>query len=217
MADLKKYDKAIEAGQAQFQKLIGDGGLGRMGTDKDVQESLSMKKGQIGRVKEVSDRYEKMADEGMDQAATDAMRSKMASQMKRAEMSAGLKMGGAMGGAKGASAMANARAMQQQGMMGRANLERDLLLENEKAKERGLQGLSGSIAQESAAMDSYSSSLGNVKAFDLAQANTELSLKSSMGMQYAQMASAEEAARIQADAQIKMANAQKNDKFLGIF
>ena len=171
-----------------------------------------MKKKGIGKQEAVTSRYEKMADEGMSKEATDAMRAKMVSNMAQAEKMAGMKMGGMMGGARGASAGAMMAGMQQQQMMGRANVERDILLESEKAKERGLAGMSGSLAAERQATGDYTSSLGSMKTFDIGQATAEKQLKGSMGMQYEQMASAERAAEKAAQAQIAAANAQKSGK-----
>lgn len=216
----KSFDKGVE----QANKILGPEGLDRLGKDKDIKGALATKKGVmsaaeegLGRRKGLTSRYEKMADEGMSQEAMDAMRSKMASQMGRAERMAGMKMGGAMGGAKGAAAMAQTRSLQAQGMMGRANLERDLFLQNEQAKMQGLQGMERGLSGEQAAIqgmqsatDSYTTSLGAVKQFDIAQATTEKQLRGSMGMQYEQMASAERAAEKAAQAQIAAADAQKS-------
>lgn len=205
--------------------LVLDGGLGTLGDDKDIQGALGKKtsvidtsKDMVDRSKSITDRYEKMADEGMSKEATDALRSKMASQMGVAERMAGMKMGGAMGGAKGASAMAQARSLQAQGMMGRANIERDIFLDNEKMKVQGLQGMTTGMAGEQASLqglqsatDSYTTSLGQVKQFDIGQKTTEKQLRGSMAMQYEQMASAERAAKVAAEAQVAAAKAQKSE------
>jgi len=212
------YDKGVKAAN----KVLGPEGLGKLGTDKEVQEALQMKKSGIGKQEAmteklagVTSRYEKMADEGMSSAAREAQRTKMAQQMSQASQMAGLRMGGAMGGAQGASAAAQQRSLMAQGMMGRANIERDIFLANEQAKLSGLQGMgqaigaeSQSLAQERAATDAYTSSLGDVKTFDIGQVTAEKQLRGSMGMQYEQMASAERAAKMAADAQVKMAKAE---------
>lgn len=198
------YSKGVK----KAEEIIGPDGLPRLGTDKDVQEALEMKKSGIAKQEGVTSRFEKMADEGMSKAAREAQRTRMAQQMSQASQMQGLKMGGMMGGAQGASAAAQQRSMMAQGMMGRANIERDIFLANEQAKAQGLRDMSQSLAQERAATDAYTSSLGEVKTFDIGQAAAETQLKSSMGMGYEQMASADRAAKLAADAQVKMAKAQ---------
>lgn len=220
MAKNDPYSKGVK----KADEILGPEGLGRLGTDKDVQEGLSMKKGNIAKQEAMTQkqagltsRFEKIADEGMSPAAREAMRTKMAQQMAQAEQMAGLKMGGMMGGAQGASAAAQQRSLMAQGMMGRANIERDVFLQNEQAKMQGLQGMSGalsaeqgSLAAERAATGDYTSALGSVKTFDIGQATAEKELRGSMGMQYEQMASNERAAKMAADAQKQMADSQKS-------
>ena len=202
------YQKGVQ----KANEILGEEGLGRLENDKDVNEALGMKKANIAKQEAMTSRFEKMADEGMSSAAREAQRTKMAQQMSQAEQMAGLKMGGMLGGAKGASAAAQQRSLMAQGMMGRANIERDVFLANEQAKAQGLQNMSQSLAQERQATDSYSTSLGNVKTFDIGQAAAEKELRASMGMQYEQMASAERAAKMAADAQRAAADAQSSGK-----
>lgn len=208
MAEQDPYKKGVK----KANEVLGPEGLDRLGTDKDIQEALSMKKGDIDRQKGVTSRFEKIADEGMSPAAREAMRTKMAKQMSQAEQTAGLKMGGALGGARGASAAAQQRSLMAQGMMGRANIERDVFLQNEQSKMQGLQGMQSSLAGERAATGAYTSSLGEVKTFDIGQASAEKELRASMGMQYEQMASAERAAEKAAQAQIAASKAQSGGK-----
>ena len=197
------YSKGVK----KAEEIIGPDGLPRLGTDKDVQEALEMKKSGIAKQEGITSRFEKMADEGMSKAAREAQRTRMAQQMSQAGQMQGLKMGGMMGGAQGASAAAQQRSLMAQGMMGRANIERDIFLANEQAKAQGLTSMSESLAQERAATDAYTSSLGEVKTFDIGQAAAETQLKASMGMQYESMASADRAAKLAADAQVKIAKA----------
>lgn len=208
----KKKDDPYAKGVAKADEILGPEGLERLGTDKDIQEGLSMKKGDISRQRGMTSRFERMAEEGMSPAAREAMRTKMAQQMSQAEQMAGLRMGGALGGAQGASAAAQQRSLMAQGMMGRANIERDIFLQNEQAKMQGLQGMQAALQQERAATGAYTSALGEVKTFDIGQAAAEKELRASMGMQYEQMASAERAAQIAADAQRAAAAAQGGGK-----
>lgn len=208
MANQSEYDKGVAAAN----KVLGAGGLGRLGKDEEIQEALGMKKEDIARQKGLTSRFEKIADEGMSPAAREAMRTKMAQQMSQAEQMAGLRMGGALGGAQGASAAAQQRSLMAQGMMGRANIERDIFLQNEQAKMQGLQSMQSALQQERAATGAYTSSLGEVKTFDIGQAAAEKELRGSMGMQYEQMASAERAAEKAAQAQIAASKAQGGGK-----
>lgn len=216
--DTTNYDKGVAMGR----KVLG-GGLGRMGTDKDVKEGLGLHKSGITRAEgfankaaDLTSRYEKISQEGtISKEAQDAMRAKMASQMAASERMAGMKMGGAMGGAKGASMGALMAGMQSQQAMGRANIERDIFLQNEATKMQGLQGMERGIAGELAAdqnirdaTKTYTSSMGEVKAFDIGQATAEKELLGSMGMQYEQIAANERAAKYAADAQVEAAKAQ---------
>ena len=211
-----------DAGVRKASQILGPEGLGRLGTDQEVQEGLKMKKAGIEDQKKVTERqraltskYGQMADEGISLDAREAMRTKMAQQMGAAQQAAGLRMGAALGGARGASAAAQQRSLMAQGMMGRANIERDIFLEAEKAKERGMAGMqaslsgeSASLAQERAATGAYTSALGEVKTFDIGQAAAEKELRASMGMQYEQLAQADRAAELAAQAQRDAANAQ---------
>lgn len=224
----KGRDKAIE--------ILGEEGLGRLGEDKDIQDTMAetkafqkkqeevtgLAKDQLERQKGLTSRYEKMADEGISAEAREAQRTQMAQLMNKQAQMAGLRMGGAMGGAKGAGAMAQQRSLMQQQMMGRAGIERDIFLASEQAKERGLAGMAGAlqaeqgaisgigaaVAGERAALGDYRQALGQIKTFDIGQAAAEKELIGSMGMQYEQLAQADRAAKMAADAQIAAGRAQ---------
>ena len=224
----KGRDRAIE--------VLGEEGLGRLGEDKEVQDTMAetkafqkkqeevtgLAKGQLERQRGLTSRYEKMADEGISSEAQEAQRTQMAQLMNKQAQMAGLRMGGAMGGAKGAGAMAQQRSLTQQSMMGRAGIERDIFLASEQAKERGLAGMAGAlqaeqgaiagigagVAGERAALGDYRQALGQVKTFDIGQAAAEKELIGSMGMQYEQLAQADRAAKMAADAQIAAGKAQ---------
>lgn len=192
----KFFDKARKAlqpksaeqkGEALAKKVIGPEGLERLGTDTEVQEVLARKK--------------QISEEGISQAEQEALRTKMAQQMMQAEQTAGLRLGGALGGAQGAAAAAQQRSLMAQGMQARAGIERDIFLAQEQAKRTGL--------------ESYASSLGEVKTFDIGQAAKERDIMQSSIMGYEQMASAERAAKAQTEA--AQAAVPKRKKFLGIF
>ena len=184
---LMKTQTAEAKGEGLAKKVIGPEGLERIGADPEVQEVLARRK--------------QISEEGISQAEQEALKTKMARQMMQAEQAAGLRLGGALGGAQGASIAAQQRSLMAQGMQARAGIERDIFLAQEQAKRAGL--------------ESYASALGEVKTFDIGQAAKERDIMQSSIMGYEQMASAERAAKLQAQA--AQAAVPKRRKFLGIF
>lgn len=166
---------AKEKGIQTGLEILGPDGLERMGDDRDVQEVLRRKK--------------KIADEGISSAEREQMRARMAQQMGQAQQMAGFQLGGALGGAKGAGVAAQQRSLAAQGLAARAGIESDIFLAQESAKRQGL--------------ESYASSLGEVKTFDIGQAAKERDIMFQSIMGYEQMESAEKAAQMQADAAAK--------------
>lgn len=184
-AEADAYNRSAEGrGMKLASTVIGPDGLERLSDDRDVQEVLRRKK--------------KMADEGIGLAEREAMRTNMAAQMGQAAQMAGFQMGGSLGGAKGAGIAAQMRSMNQANMMAQAGIERDIFLQNEQVKRSGL--------------ESYASSLGDVKTFDIGQAAKERDIIQSSIMGYEQMDSAERSAKIAADAEIAKAKAQCHAK-----
>ena len=172
---LIKTQSAETKGERLAEKVIGPEGLERLADSADVQE--------------IKARRKQMADEGIGQAEQEALRAKMAKQMMQAEQAAGLRLGGALGGAQGASVAAQQRSLMAQGMQARAGIERDIFLAQEEAKRIGL--------------DKYASHVGEVEMFDIGQAAKERDILQSSIMGYEQIASADRAAKLQADAAIK--------------
>lgn len=166
---------AKEKGIQTGLEILGPDGLERMSDDRDVQEVLRRKK--------------KIADEGISSAEREQMRARMAQQMGQAQQMAGFQLGGALGGAKGAGVAAQQRSLAAQGLAARAGIESDIFMAQESAKRQGL--------------ESYSSSLGEVKTFDIGQAAKERDIMFQSIMGYEQMASSERAAKMQADAAAK--------------
>jgi len=235
IADASKVSE-FDKGRDRAIEILGDEGLGRLEEDKDIQKLLQesegregelakytkLAEGQLDRQKGLTSRYEQMADQGMSPEAREARRVADSQRMAKQEQIAGMRLGASMGGAKGASAMAQQRSLAAQGMMGRAGIERDIFLENEKAKERGLQGMAVGLQGEQAAItgigqgqqmqqaafESRRSAVGEMKTYDMGQAAAEKELIASLGMQYEQMSSAERQAKMAADAQVKAGKAQ---------
>lgn len=226
------YDKGVD----KANEILGEDGLGRLGDDPEIQKALEDSKSYISKQEGVTaqaqdqykrqqnftSKWEKVADQGMDPAAREAMRTQMSQQMGQAAQIMGMKAGAAMGGMRGAGAAAQQRSLMSQALADKAGIERDVFLANEQTKMQGLQGMSQamgmeqsalqgvgmSVAQERAAFGEYANRLGEVKTFDIGQAAAEKELRASMGMQYEQMAAAERAARMQAEAMIQAARIQ---------
>ena len=184
-SSFKNLSKAGQQGVDVAKGIIGDG-LERLSEDADVQDVLRRKK--------------KIADEGIGLAEREQMRSRMAQQMSQAQQLAGFKLGGALGGAKGAGVAAQQRSLAAQGLAARAGIESDIFMAAEAAKRQGL--------------ESYSKSLGEVKTFDIGQAAKERDITFQSIMGYEQMASAERAAQLEADAARKSADAQNQGTVL---
>lgn len=228
------YDKGVKFAN----KVLGPDGMGRLEGDqrtnasrsdlKRVQglasEQTSAAKSQMSRAQGITGRFEKIADEGMSSEAREAFRTKMAKQMSQAGNVAGLRAGAAMGGMKGASAAAQQRGLMSQAMMGRANIERDVFLQNEQTKMQGLQGMSGAFQNEQAALSGMQAAVQGeglaaktlsdfnmqVQTFDLGQKAAEKQLRANMGMGFEQIAQADRAAAIAAQAQVDAAKAQNS-------
>jgi len=227
---------SFDQGRDRAVEILGDEGLGRLEEDADIRDLLKqsegreeelakytkMAEGQLDRQRGLTSRYEKMADEGMSPEAREARRVAESQLMAKQEQMAGMRLGAAMGGAKGAAAMAQQRSLAAQSMQARAGIERDIFLQNEAAKERGLAGMAASLSGEQAAItgigqgqqmqqaafESRRSAVGEMKAFDIGQAAAEKELIATMGLQYEQMSSAEKAAKMAADAQVAAGKAQ---------
>lgn len=182
----KGMKQSYRAGAEMADEIMGPDGLGRLEKDKDVQAAMKEKQDIVARHKQV-------ADEGISLAEREARRTQMGQQMGKAEQLAGLRMGGQLGGARGAGAAAQQRSMMQAGMAGRANIERDIFLAAEEAKRGGLKSYT-------AAHDSYTSSLGEMKTFDMGQAAKEAGIRMTVGMGFVEQDMAIEAAQREAEA-----------------
>jgi len=235
LAEAKKQTE-FDKGRDRAIEILGEEGMGRLEEDVDIQKLLKesegregelakytkLAEGQLDRQRGLTSRYEQMAEQGMSPEAREARRVAEAQLMAKQEQMAGMRLGAAMGGAKGAAAMAQQRSLAAQSMQARAGIERDIFLQNEAAKERGLAGMAASLSGEQAAItgigqgqqmqqaafESRRSAVGEMKAFDIGQAAAEKELIATMGLQYEQMSSAEKAAKMAADAQVAAGKAQ---------
>lgn len=218
-----------QKGDRLAREIIGPKGLERLGDDPAIKEAEAMKKGMIGKMEEqtarqrdLTSRYEKMAEQGISPAEQEAIRSKTAKQMMESQQLAGLRLGGALGGAQGAAAAAQQRSLMAQGMQARAGIERDIFLASEEAKRAGLAGMGtalgaerASLAGETGALADYTTTLGNIRQFDIGQAAKERDIRLQTITNAEQMAMSERMAKMQGEA--AQAAIPKRQKFLGLF
>lgn len=172
----------IEAGRRFGRDVLGEEGLGRLGTDPEIQGVL--------------DRFKGISEEGLGTAETVAKRERalegIGQSTQTAERALLARLGSA--GVRGASAGAQLRELQVQGLRARAGVERDLFLESEQLKRSGLKD--------------FAEALGQVKTFDLGQAAKEKDIEISAGLGVGQLGQAERSAMAQAEAQ-RQAAAQR--------
>lgn len=226
-----KEGSPFDRGRDKAIDVLGAEGLGRLSEKENIQEAISetrdfrktaemgtgLAKEQLDRAKGLTSRYEKMANEGISTEAREAMRTKMAQQMGQASQMAGLRAGAALGGMRGAGAAAQQRSLMGQALMGRAGIERDIFLQSEAAKERGLAGMGAAlggergalagvqtgIQGERAALGDFASRVGQIESFDIGQAAAEKELIGRLGLSFEQMKSQERSAALAAQAQMK--------------
>lgn len=161
-------------GGAQFgEALLGDEGLGRLGTDPTMsgigERFAELSKGYSS--EEMLARKEK----GLETIGAQNMAQQRALQAQLARA-----------GVKGSAAGAQVRDVAVAGLQQKANLERDLLIQGREAERAGLQD--------------YAEFSGEVKKFDLGQAAKEKDIILQSGMGYAQLGSAERTAKAQSEA-----------------
>lgn len=179
---------------AQFgADVLGDEGLGRMGTDTEIQETL-------GRFKDISEK-------GLSRAEMAAERAQTTRDIDSATQTGmrGLQAKLARMGVKGAVAGQQLIGREMQGAQQKGQLAQDLFLKSEQIKREGLKD--------------FSSRLGEVKSFDLGQAAKEKDILLQSGLGFAQMGSSERTAKYAAEqsakASVASARASKPSCFLG--
>jgi hypothetical protein len=178
--------KDITAGREFGKEVLGPEGLGRLGTDEKVQETLSrfedLSKG-IG-AEEMAGRKSE-ALQGIDQQ----------SQTQARSLQAAL----ARSGVKGGAAAGQQRELALGSIRAKAGVERDLLTDDFERRRGGLKD--------------FANAAGQVKQFDLSQAAAEKNIELSSGLGFAQIAAAERGAKLAADAQRASAAASSGGCF----
>ena len=178
----------IAAGRQVGRDILGEEGLGRLGTDKDVAGVL--------------DRYKSLSETGMSSAESLAKKEQIFEGIGQATQTAERGLLARLGsrGVRGAAAGAQLAGVQVQGLQQRAGIERDIFLEGESIKRGGLKD--------------FAEALGQVKTFDLSQAAREKDIELSAGLGFGQLGQAERSALAQAESAKAAAAAQASSCFI---
>jgi len=183
----------VKEGQAFGNEVLGPEGLGRLGTDAGIQETMG--------------KFKDIADQGLSRGELAAERAQAtrsidsSTQTSQRSLQAQL----ARSGVKGAVAGQQQMGVAFQGMQQKADLSQNLFLKSEQIKRQGL--------------ENFSAKQGEVKSFDLGQAAKEKDIQLQSGLGFAQMGSAERTAQYAAEqskvASIASAKASKPSCFIG--
>jgi len=157
--------KAIKEGEKFGKKYFADKSLGRVdeGRANEVRNLITERKGQLDLAKNRSADIQRIIDmrsanlSGFTPDELNAMRAQEAAQMGRAQSTALRQLRGAQAsaGLRGGAAAAQQAGILGQAQAARANLERDLFLQN--------------IAQKRAALDSYDQSVRGIEGEEFGQ------------------------------------------------
>lgn len=186
-------DEDMARGKEKGQEILGPEGLGRLGSDVEVQEILS--------------KYKDVSEQGLGRQEVAAQRAESLRAIQGQGQTAvrGLQASLARAGVKGA--VAGQQIMQRNIETSRqvADVEQNLFLKSEDIRRQGLAD--------------YSQKVGDVKTYDLGQAAAEKDILMQSSFGYAQLGSAERSAEIQAkyakEASIAAAAAGRPSCFLG--
>lgn len=179
-ADAKQ--KELISGAQFGEAVLGKEGMGRLERDSRVGDIL-------GRYEEMSKGLTDKETTAMKETGLQSIQAQTSAQQRA--LQAQLAASGVKGGAAGKQLTDVALG----GMQQRLNLERDLILKDREAREVGL--------------DKFSSALGDVKKFDLAQQAKEKNIAVQTGLGFAQLGAAERGAKMAAQSAEKAAAASR--------
>jgi len=182
MKRLSGTEQQMYKGAKFAEGLLGEEGLGRLGTDVEVQDTLQ--------------RFKDISEQGLSRQEVEAERAAAFQGIDRSTQTSqrALQAALARAGVKGATAGQQLLQGELGGLQAKAGVERDLFLKSEQLKREGLAD--------------YSQRLGDVKTFDIAQAASEKDIALQTGLAFAQMKSAKDIAAVQAQAQEAAARAR---------
>lgn len=179
---LSDTEQQMYKGAKFAEGLLGEEGLGRLGTDPEVQETLQ--------------RFKDISEQGLSRQEVEAERTAAFEGIDRSTQTSqrALQAALARAGVKGATAGQQLLQGELGGLQAKAGVERDLFLRSEQLKREGLAD--------------FSQRLGDVKTFDISQAAAEKDIALQTGLGFAQMKSAKDIAAVQARAQEAAARAR---------
>lgn len=173
----------------------GKAAFAKMADDPQMQEILQRRRQQM--------------EEGISSEERQAMRTNMASQMQEALGQQGLTLGAKMGSRKGLGMASLMASQQQKGLQAQAGIERDIFLEQQRAKREGL--------------TNFESSYSAQKTFDIGQASKKFGAGLAMGISDAQIGQAQRNAQQQMQAKMMLdqglaeAEEEASGGFMGLF
>lgn len=191
--DFASRESDINAGKQFGQEVLGEEGLGRLGSDAEIQSTLDRFKqiSETGMSSQESEAQKAQAFKGIDSATQTGLRS--------------LQSRFARSGVKGAVAGQQLMQREMSGAQQKADASTNLFLKSEEVKRN--------------ALENFSSRLGEVKTFDLGQAAKEKDIVMQSGLGFAQIGSAERTANYAAEqsakASVASARASRPSCFLG--
>ena len=171
--NLSKQDQSVLSGAQFGAGVLGEEGLGRLGTDTEVQETL-------GRFKDV-------ADKGLSRGEVAAERAQAFRGIESNTQTGMRSLQGRLAkmGVKGAVAGQQLIQREIQGAQQKSDIEQNLFLKSEQVKREGLKD--------------FSQRQGAVKTFDLGQSAKEKDIILQSGLGFAQVGSAERVAKFAAE------------------
>ena len=180
-ANQSARQRDLVSGSQFGEAVLGEKGLGRLSTDTDVQDTLS--------------RFKDISENGLSSKEVEAERTQLFSGIDRNVQTSlrGLQGRLAASGVRGASAGRAVTNAALEGASQKTDVERQLFLKSAQTKRQGLQD--------------FSSKLGAVKSFDLAQESREKDIVLQAGLGQAQLGVSERSAKAAADAQRQSAQA----------
>lgn len=181
---LDRKERDLIKGAEFGESVLGPEGLGRLGTDPEIQAAMA--------------RTKRESEQGLSAEEFAAQRSKAFEGIDRAGQTAsrGLQASLARMGVKGATAGQQLAGVELGTVKEKAGIERDLFLKSADVQRQ--------------AFSDFKQSLGDVKSFDLGQQAKETDIVLQSGLGFAQLGSAEKIAELQAKAQADAARARQS-------
>jgi hypothetical protein len=204
-----KVDPEKERGQRQDDILGGQKFFNEKLAGSKEGKAAFAKMADDPQMQEILQRRRQQMEEGISSEERQAMRTNMSSQMAEAMGQQGLSLGSKMGARKGVGMAAVMATQQQKSLQAQAGIERDIFLEQQRAKREGL--------------SNFESSYSAQKTFDIGQSAKKFGAGLAMGISDAQMGQATRNANQQMQAKMMLeqglseAEDEASGGFMGMF